>query len=330
MFRNFADFFGFHHGHKKPSRTPTFRSPRAAYRPHLEWLEDRSVPATALSSTANSLGVQLVTVQTLMTSVQATEAAFDANYKVFSRRLSVAVESNLVSAFLNAQQRALLANAAVPAVNSFTLSILQQQAGYIGQEVRAFDTWYVNATRQHTSSAVMLVQLDMLARSFQTTEQTATAAIVQEVATGVLMPSTASAFIYTTPILGSSAVSRVPLTHPTSVLSSLNNDEIRQLQTIATSGIQPRTNITLTSSANPSVPSGSISFIAQVSAVNPGAGTPTGSVSFFVGNVLQATINLNSQGQAVFTASQGSIGNQTVTASSGGSQLFPAVSTTLT
>src|SRR5439155_14434099 len=64
---------------------------------------------------------------------------------------------------------------------------------------------------------------------------------------------------------------------------------------------------TLTSSANPSVFGQPVIFTNTVSAVSPGAGTPTGTVTFSVDGTPLATNNLNS-GRATYTNSALSVG----------------------
>jgi hypothetical protein len=67
-----------------------------------------------------------------------------------------------------------------------------------------------------------------------------------------------------------------------------------------------------------------VSFIATVSAVPPGVGTPTGSVTFFDGVAPLGTTILNQDGQASFTTSTLSLGDHPISASYGGDVSFPA------
>src|SRR5205807_2338908 len=69
----------------------------------------------------------------------------------------------------------------------------------------------------------------------------------------------------------------------------------------------------LASSANPSVSGQSVVFTATVSAVSPGAGTPTGPVTFMDGTNPLATNSL-SAGQATFTTSTFAVGSHSITA----------------
>ncbi|HZV06696.1 MAG TPA: Ig-like domain repeat protein [Gemmataceae bacterium] len=80
---------------------------------------------------------------------------------------------------------------------------------------------------------------------------------------------------------------------------------------------QDSTTTTLASSVNPSVFGQSVTFTATVSVVSPGAGTPTGTVTFEDGTTILGTGKL-SGGVATFTASALSVGNHNITAVYGG------------
>jgi len=69
----------------------------------------------------------------------------------------------------------------------------------------------------------------------------------------------------------------------------------------------------LTSSANPALFNQSVTFTAAVAAVAPGAGTPTGTVSFLDGSASLGAASL-SAGQATFTSSSLSIASHSITA----------------
>ena len=71
----------------------------------------------------------------------------------------------------------------------------------------------------------------------------------------------------------------------------------------------------LTSSDNPSVFGQSVTFTATVSVVAPGAGTPTGTVTFKDGATTLGTGTLNGSGQATFTSSAFSVATHSITAS---------------
>ncbi|MBZ5643666.1 MAG: FG-GAP-like repeat-containing protein [Acidobacteriia bacterium] len=77
----------------------------------------------------------------------------------------------------------------------------------------------------------------------------------------------------------------------------------------------------VTSSANPSVFGQSVTFTATVSAVAPGTGTATGTVTFLDGGSSVGSGNL-SGGQATFTTSALAPGNHTITTSYGGDASF--------
>jgi hypothetical protein len=69
----------------------------------------------------------------------------------------------------------------------------------------------------------------------------------------------------------------------------------------------------LTSSVNPTVDGQPVTFTATVAAVSPGAGTPTGTVTFKDGATTLGTRALSS-GQAQFTTSSLGVGNHSITA----------------
>src|SRR5439155_17817648 len=78
---------------------------------------------------------------------------------------------------------------------------------------------------------------------------------------------------------------------------------------------------TVTSSLNPSVVNNSVTFTATVSAVAPGSGTPTGTVTFKDGTTPLATNSLVS-GQATLTTSSLLAGSHSITAVYNGDASF--------
>jgi len=99
-----------------------------------------------------------------------------------------------------------------------------------------------------------------------------------------------------------------------------------ELQTASTVS----TTTTLTSSANPSdYYTQAVTFTAQVAAPNPGAGTPTGTVTFEEGSTVLAAAKLSS-GQVQFTTSSLLPGTHSITASYSGDTNFSASATALT
>ena len=70
----------------------------------------------------------------------------------------------------------------------------------------------------------------------------------------------------------------------------------------------------LSSSANPSTINQSVTFTATVSVVGPGAGTPTGAVTFNDGANALSTVPLNSNGTATFTTSTLAVNSHPITA----------------
>ncbi len=83
------------------------------------------------------------------------------------------------------------------------------------------------------------------------------------------------------------------------------------------------TSTTVASSVNPSVYGQSVTFVATISATAPGAGAPTGTVTFLSGGTPIGTGSL-SGGVARFTTSALGVGAHTITASYGGDGNFAA------
>jgi hypothetical protein len=84
---------------------------------------------------------------------------------------------------------------------------------------------------------------------------------------------------------------------------------------------QASTTTVVTSSANPSVSGQSVAFTATVAVVSPGAGTPSGSVTFKDGAAVLGTGTLNA-GSARFTTSSLAIGSHSITAAYSGDPKF--------
>ena len=77
---------------------------------------------------------------------------------------------------------------------------------------------------------------------------------------------------------------------------------------------QASTTTTVSASSNPSAFGQNIALTAQVAAVAPGSGTPTGSVTFFDNGVQLAQVGLNAGGAAIFMTSSLILGNHPITA----------------
>ena len=85
----------------------------------------------------------------------------------------------------------------------------------------------------------------------------------------------------------------------------------------------------ITSSPNPSVVGQNVTFTATVSAVGPGAGTPSGTVSFHEGATTLGSATLNASGVATFTTSALAVGSHSITAVYAGDTDFLGSSGTL-
>jgi hypothetical protein len=90
------------------------------------------------------------------------------------------------------------------------------------------------------------------------------------------------------------------------------------------------TTVTLGSSLNPDVTGQAVTFSATVAAVAPGAGTPTGTVTFKDGNVVLRTVAVGPGGTATFTTSFATAGGHAITASYSGDANFAGSSGALT
>jgi hypothetical protein len=91
---------------------------------------------------------------------------------------------------------------------------------------------------------------------------------------------------------------------------------------------QASTATTLTSSANPSTLNSSVTLTASFSVVAPGAGTPTGSITFQDGSNVLATVPVGTSGQATFSSATLAAGSHPLTASYGGDTNFKVSSGT--
>jgi hypothetical protein len=80
----------------------------------------------------------------------------------------------------------------------------------------------------------------------------------------------------------------------------------------------------LTSDVNPSVPGGTVTLTATVSAIAPGTGTPTGAVTFFDGTTALGSSAPNSSGIATFATSTLTAGTHSLTAQYAGDMNFVA------
>ena len=87
---------------------------------------------------------------------------------------------------------------------------------------------------------------------------------------------------------------------------------------------QAGTATALASSVNPSAPGQAVTFTATVSVNAPGAGTLSGTVTFFDGATTLASVTLNASGQATFSTSALGAGSHSITAGYSGNTNFSA------
>jgi hypothetical protein len=90
------------------------------------------------------------------------------------------------------------------------------------------------------------------------------------------------------------------------------------------------TTVALGSSVNPAGTGQAVTFTANVAAVAPGGGTPTGTVTFKDGNVVLGTVAVGTRGTATFTTSFAATGSHVITAVYSGDPIFLASSQVLT
>jgi hypothetical protein len=93
----------------------------------------------------------------------------------------------------------------------------------------------------------------------------------------------------------------------TNFVGSTSNDVS---QVVSPAGTQ----VTLSSSANPSVYGQAVTFTATVTAVAPGSGTPTGEVDFYDGDTYLGSAALDTNGRATLTTTDLDVGAHTITA----------------
>src|SRR5262249_2830896 len=90
------------------------------------------------------------------------------------------------------------------------------------------------------------------------------------------------------------------------------------------------TAVALASSLNPALTGQAVTFTATVAAVAPGAGAPTGTVTFKDGTVVLGTFAVRPDGTATFTTSFAPAGGHAVTATYSGDANFVSSTQTVT
>jgi hypothetical protein len=90
------------------------------------------------------------------------------------------------------------------------------------------------------------------------------------------------------------------------------------------------TTVAVGSSVNPAVAGQAVTLTATVAAVAPGAGTPTGTVTFEDGNVILGTVAVGADGSASFTTSFADAGDHAITAVYSGNPNFVGSAQALT
>jgi len=293
----------------------------------VEALETRNVPATLAPYQSQAAQVFLAVNITV-------ETAFEANYKVFSSRGTAYLSANLISAYLNAEKNALAQNVSGTQQSQLTLALLNQSLNYVAAEDSVLETWYFNATQSKLDADTLLTQLDALASSFQATEQTAIAAQVQELNTGVLLANNAPAFTYKPPDFispGNGGV-QLPLTtpsltHPSFIISQMNNDTINQLRAVLANTVALVPTVTTLTPPSTTPTAGTpVTYTAKVASTT--TGTPTGTVTLNVDGTPQPAATLVN-GQATIIVPSMTAGAHTVTVNYSGDANFQSSSASL-
>ena len=101
-----------------------------------------------------------------------------------------------------------------------------------------------------------------------------------------------------------------------------DNFNFPPLNPLAQTVNKANTTTTLLSSQNPSIFGQLVTFTVTISAVPPGAGTPTGNVTFMGGTTMLGIRTLDASGQATLSTSSLSVGTHTITAEYGGDDNF--------
>ncbi len=165
----------------------------------------------------------------------------------------------------------------------------------------------------------------------QTVTLTAT---VTAVSPGVGTPTGSVTFLDGNTVLGSGPLSGGKATfvtnalavgnHPVTISYSGDTNFTANTSPVLTQTVNEDASIVaVTSSVNPSVFGQTVTFTATVTAKSPGAGTPTGSVSFLDGNTVLYTTMLGS-GTATCTTSALSVGSHSITVQYSGDGNFTA------
>ncbi len=198
-----------------------------------------------------------------------------------------------------------------------TGSLQQSDTGLISTLLNNGDVLVVGLTTAATPAS----DAELYAPSFNplgTVAVTSSEATDSITGTCTLTPSTSTASTCTSTVTpGNVATSphTITGTYPADAVHSTSNN------TASLTVNKADTTTTVTSSVNPSVFGQSVTFTATVSAVAPGSGTPTGTVTFLDGGSPIGTGTL-SGGIATFTTSALTVGNHTITTSYGGDSNF--------
>src|SRR5439155_97659 len=147
----------------------------------------------------------------------------------------------------------------------------------------------------------------MVLATFRPASTPTTTTTTQPTTTTTTQPTTTS-----TTSTSSTTTTQAPT--PTTTTTQPATTTTTQPTTTSTPPTLPGTTTGLTSSVQPSVFGQPVTFTATMAAKSPGAGTPTGTVTFKDGSSTLGTGTLNSSGQAMFTTSTLAVGPHSITA----------------
>jgi len=151
----------------------------------------------AALATLSPTGQPFAAAQIELSLVGGSAGQFESNYKQISQQTTVFQSAKLVSAFLNGEASAFSRMASLPTTNSFAQALLTQKVTLLNQEITAFESWYFNATKNHTAPDTILAQLNTFTESFLAASKTFTDIQVQELQSGQISQT---AFTFTPPV----------------------------------------------------------------------------------------------------------------------------------
>src|SRR5439155_1181965 len=162
----------------------------------------------------------------------------------------------------------------------------------------------------------------MVLATFRPASTPTTTTTTQPTTTTTTQPTTTSTTSTSSTTTTQPPTPTTTTTHPSTTTTTQPATTPTPTSASTTTPTLPGTTTGFTSSVQPSVFGQPVTFTATVAAKSPGAGTPTGTVTFKDGSSTLGTGTLNSSGQAMFTTSTLAVGPHSITASYGGDATF--------